>query len=146
YVLVHKEEFNNHQDKVQYIDDIFARSTFEILVESPVTKSTVTGKDRGIETTGGNTDTKDALIWNFSRPISFWSAKVLDLHSSSNKPAKLRLFDCSQSLIEDVAILYSVSTDGRGEIQHISFASGESNICHVSLSASESESTLAVDE
>lgn len=137
YRLFHKNEFGNQDQKVQYLDDIFGTHTFLINVENPVSKNGITGKDRGITTSGTDTANKDAFVWSFSLPISYWSAKAVDLHS-----AKIRLFDCSRELIKDAY----VSHDGRGKLQHLSFVSSRKNICHVSISANDNGATLAIDE
>jgi hypothetical protein len=137
YTLLYRNELENQEQKVQYLDDIFGRQSFLINIESPVSKNGVNGKDRGVTTWGTDTETKDAFVWSFSQPISYWSTQAVDLHS-----AKLRLFDCSQALIKDVTVNY----DGSGELQHLSFVSNRKNICHVSLTVSEGSTALAIDE
>lgn len=142
YLLLHKNEFIQQEDKVQYLNEIFNRQTFLINIESTISKNGNIGKDQGVETTSGENEAKDSFVWSFSGPISYWSIKALDLHSSINKPARVRLFDCSQSLMKDVKI----PRDGSGKLQHISFISSRRNICYVSLSSSTDDSTLAIDE
>lgn len=139
YELIHQTEKLHQPEKVSYLEDIFGTETYSMELEKPVEQNGAIGKDRGVDSHSANRETKDALVWSFASPISFWGGDFLDVESSPSGPAKLRLYDCNKKLIRETNVVYPGLQQGQVESHFIGFIAPRKNICHVSLTVGDYE-------
>lgn len=146
YELTHLTERKYPDQKILYLEDIFNAESFPMEVEKVLTQEAITGKDQGVDSNDASVEAKDALLWSYSAPVITWGVHVLNLASTINQPANLRLFDCDRTLIKEVKIIYPQAESGENEKHFIGFVGGAGEVCHVSLTSSHNLGVLAVDE
>lgn len=134
YVLTHRSEIDYDVDKVVHLDEIFGPATYNFDVLNPVTNNWETRLDRGVFSGSIDSTFKDAFVWKFSTPISFWSARPVGMKENST----LRIFNCSEDLVSELKIT--------GTPRFIGFISAFENVCYVSLSAPSGTDSIAIDE
>ena len=139
YEMIHQTEKKWHPEKVNYLRDIFGTDTYSMEIENPVSQNGATGRDRGVDSHSANSTTKDALVWSFSTPVSFWGGQFVDVESSPSEPAMLRLYDCDKRLVKESKVVYPNREQGQVELHFIGFISPTRNICHVSLTVGDYE-------
>jgi hypothetical protein len=122
-------------DPVDTLENAFGTTTYKFKIENPVSQNGKKGIESGIETKSGlfAPIKKITAIWKFDRPISFWGASLIDVESSTQAYAKLRLFDCESNILEDIPVIYPDKENGNKQIHFVGFVSSEANVCAVSL-------------
>lgn len=146
YELRHQAEMNYTHQKILYLEDIFSSETFTMEVESPVQQSGIKGKDQGVDSNNSTDDSRDALIWSFSSPVITFGVHVINLASSAEASARIRLFDCDRTLIKEMEVIYPGTEAGKSEKHFIGFIGGSGEVCHVALSSAGNLEAIAVDE
>jgi len=122
-------------DPIDTLENAFGDKTYKFKIENPVSQNGKKGIESGIETKSGlfAPIKKITAIWKFDKPISFWGASLIDVESSPQAPAKLRLFDCESNILEDIPVTYPDQENGNKQIHFVGFASSEANVCTVTL-------------
>lgn len=133
YELNHGTEKNTITSGAVQMADFLTSKMYKFVVESPLSQDNTTGKDAGVDSLTANTNTRDVLVWSFSKPISYFGAQLVDVESSVDQPAKLRLFDCEEKLIREESVLYPNLENGQKELHFVGFASAQKNVCHITL-------------
>jgi len=146
YQLIHQTERPGQNRKVTFLDDIFGTEKFSMEIQNPISHEGIQGKDRGVNSLNADNRTKDALVWSYSTPISFWSVNVVSLETSPMEPAKLRLYGCDRELMKEVDVRFPNNEHGEKELHFIGVISAERNICHVSLTAADVSGSVVIDE
>jgi hypothetical protein len=134
YVLTHRSEVHHDPDKVNHFGDIFGTTTYNISVQNPVGNNGASGVDRGVSSGSVESSAKDALVWKFATPISFWSARPVGIKNNST----LRIFNCSEELLNEREVAAGSTFVG--------FISAFENVCYISLSSADGSDSIAVDD
>lgn len=146
FELRHQAEMNYIHQKILYLEDIFSAETFAMEIESPVQQAGVKGKDQGVDSNNSTDDSKDAFIWSFSSPVITFGVHVVNLASSADASARIRLFDCDRALIKEMEVIYPGTENGEAEKHFIGFVGGGGEVCHVALTSAGNLDAIAVDE
>lgn len=125
----------SNKEPVGNLTNAFGTTTYKFKIENPVSQNGKKGIESGIETNSGlfAPIKKITAIWKFDKPVSYWGANLIDVESSSKAYAKLRLFDCSSNLLEEIPVVYPDEENGNKQIHFVGFVSSEANVCAVSL-------------
>ena len=134
YVLTHRSEISHDPEKVQYLEEIFGMTTYDLIVENPVEYNGDIGVDRGADSGSVSETSNDALVWKFTTPVSMWSARPVGLKHNS----VLRIFNCDEELIKKVNV--------QGRPRFVGFIAPSASVCYVSLSAAGGTDSVVVDD
>jgi hypothetical protein len=134
YKFTVKQEDINPNCGRHTLYDFFGKTIFRFRIENPVSQDQATGKDMGIDTESSSRDTERvATIWKFKKAITHFAATLVDVESTKNIPAKIRLFDCQDKLIKEMPFVYPNNEDGNSQIHFVGFSTTLKNACTVSL-------------